>query len=185
MSEPEALTIDPGKIQFYHHFLPLLGDGKYEIQVDQKLTLVDGTKKEFSQKRTFHVQPRRFGLGPRDVQAVYPPANSEGTYDQTLPHIVLRKRALPWERGTGTEAGRPLPWMALLHLHGDEIRPVETVPVTDIIPQGANPKDGVLRPAIPATAVGEEEPGGRALTIDIGASTFLAIAPTLADFALI
>src|SRR6185437_15075571 len=50
-------------------------------------------------------------LSPTDVLSCHPPKNATGAFDQELPHVVLGRRTLPWERPG--PAGAP-PWLALL-----------------------------------------------------------------------
>jgi len=111
-------------IQFVEHALPALEPGKYRIDVDQHMVFPgDEPAKTFSYNQFFHVLGPRFGLGAADVQSVYPPANSQGQFEQTLPHIVLRRRTLPWERRLGSPNGAgSVPWFALLLFHEGELQ---------------------------------------------------------------
>lgn len=48
--------------------------------------------------RTFSVAGERFDLKPKDIHAVFPPAGSLGEHSNVLPHIILNRSTLPWER---------------------------------------------------------------------------------------
>jgi hypothetical protein len=182
MSDSEQLTIPEGKIRFYNHFTPALDAGRYEIAATQKIDLAESEEAKdpaFFATQIFHVDARRFTMGPGDVHAVFPPANQEGFYEQAMPHMVLRKRALPWERNIGGGA-TPRPWLALLLFHGAEAPAVSTLAFALVAKQIDNPDSGgVMHPDISVSSL--DEPGGRALCIDIPKATFEAIAPTLED----
>ena len=60
-----------------------------------------------------------FGSIPTDIQAVFPPDASLGDHSNVLPHIVLNRSTLPWERSPGG-TGDSVPWMALLLFQDDE-----------------------------------------------------------------
>ena len=128
--------LQPGQIRFVHFARPGLLPGEYEVRVTQDLSAVASSpaaaaidaEAPFEARRTFYVVPPRFGLQPRDVHSVYPPPTSPGTYDDVIPHVVLRRRTLPWEIPlplTETAVG-PDPWMALLVFHPGEA-PTSTV----------------------------------------------------------
>lgn len=55
----------------------------------------------------------RFSLPPDQVLSTFPPANSEGSYEERLPQIVLKRRTLPWER-SAAPGDTTTPWLALV-----------------------------------------------------------------------
>ena len=61
------------------------------------------------------VSSPRFTMPPEQILSTYPPANREGSFQETLPQIVLKRRTLPWERGVDP-ADEHLPWLALVVL---------------------------------------------------------------------
>src|SRR5262249_3126951 len=64
-------------------------------------------------------------LQPEEVAGCYPANNSTTSPEEYLPHIVLRRRTLPWERSAKLVAGDDeTPWMALVLLDEDELIPV-------------------------------------------------------------
>jgi hypothetical protein len=54
---------------------------------------------------------------PTEVVACHPPRNGTGGYATELPHVVLSRRTLPWER-SGPQGA---PWMALLIFADSEV----------------------------------------------------------------
>lgn len=52
-----------------------------------------------------------------EVLACHPPRNATGGFDDELPHVVLRRRTLPWER-PGVQGA---PWLALLLFLDEEV----------------------------------------------------------------
>lgn len=57
-------------------------------------------------------------VAPTEVLSCHPPRNATGAFDTELPHVVLRRRTLPWERAGAT--GTP-PWLALSVFADDEV----------------------------------------------------------------
>ncbi|PTL81141.1 hypothetical protein DAT35_23745 [Vitiosangium sp. GDMCC 1.1324] len=102
------------KIEFLEFHQPYLEVGKYELRVDQKVQSSKFQEQTFAQKLTFVVTGERFGpLPPNDIVSVFPPEQSVGDHSNALPHIVLHRSTLPWERWPGqTDENRS--WMALV-----------------------------------------------------------------------
>jgi len=95
----ETTTNEPTRIQFIDYHKPALVDGDYEITVEQKITVQqEEGDKSFKIIRTFSVSGERFELKPTDIHAVFPPNGSLGEHSNCLPHIVLNRSTLPWER---------------------------------------------------------------------------------------
>lgn len=147
----------PGEMQLYDAVLPPLPDGLYQLHVQTTVTggpfLLPGSDSFFS------IEGPRFALPATDVSAVHPPRNAQGTFDQVLPHIVLGRRTLPWERELDPQQlipdpppdpdemePRPLdtraaPWLALLVFTDDpgaaEATIVPRVPLSTVITDAA------------------------------------------------
>jgi hypothetical protein len=105
-----------GTIEFFEACLPPLAIGDYVVKVDQTLEEIRPDE-PFRTRLDFSVAGPRFALNPADVYAVYPPANQEGAFGNTLPHIVFTRRTLPWERtldGSPPDDKDTCPWLALL-----------------------------------------------------------------------
>ena len=47
----------------------------------------------------------RYALPADQLLSTFPPANSEGAYENRLPQVVLKRRTLPWERAAGARQG--------------------------------------------------------------------------------
>ncbi|MFO7567476.1 MAG: hypothetical protein R6X02_32835 [Enhygromyxa sp.] len=133
-----------GEMRFFDNYVPPFDDGDYEITVSQ--TLVGSGEHEanqsFSSTQRFTVTGPRFAIDPADIHREFPAPNSQGSFAADLPHIVLRKRALPWERNVfgDTDDATRTPWLALLVLQPDEI-------LEPIVGSNAPPNDGGANPA--------------------------------------
>ena len=86
----------PGEMQLYDAVLPPLPDGPYHLQV--QTTVTGGQFPLPGADSYFSIEGPRFALPVTDVAAVHPPRNAQGTFHEVLPHIVLGRRTLPWER---------------------------------------------------------------------------------------
>jgi hypothetical protein len=114
-----ASTLTTGEVQFYDWFEPGLKDGTYRIDVTQILTGVpNATIDPVSQ--SFVVQGPRFAIEPSEVHTSFPPNGATGAFEDVLPHVVLNKRLLPWERDV-PGLGGDVPWMALLVFSDGEL----------------------------------------------------------------
>lgn len=107
------------EITFVDHAIPVLPSGDYTITATQT-TPLDATP--FSAVRHFTVSGDRFVLRDGRVTALFPPDGSMGDHHSVLPHVVLDRPTLPWER----KAGVPGPWLVLL-LFSEAERPTPAV----------------------------------------------------------
>ena len=103
----------------YNYIKPSLLDGEYRMHVETDVTLNGAPQVLESQDAFFNVEGPRFSLSPSEVAGVFPPRNGHGAFDSALPHIVLGRRTLPWERVLGqaftaSADGTPFPWLALV-----------------------------------------------------------------------
>ncbi|QLQ31705.1 MAG: hypothetical protein HZT40_08990 [Candidatus Thiothrix singaporensis] len=84
------------------------------------------------------VQGERFALKPAEIAAVFPPAGSLGDHANVLPHLVLTRSTLPWEREAQAGSAE-VPWLALLVLDEEELVPsvgkaqAHTLPLSDLL----------------------------------------------------
>ncbi|TRU66417.1 MAG: hypothetical protein EWV55_19365 [Microcystis viridis Mv_BB_P_19951000_S69] len=114
---PETTTTEPTKIEFIQYHRPALKDGDYQITLTQQIT---GEKipanTSFQITRKFSVGAERFDLKPTAIHAVFPPDGSLGEHSKVLPHIILNRSTLPWERQavTGNNDNNNITWLALL-----------------------------------------------------------------------
>ncbi len=187
-------SLQPGQIRFEHHALPALAAGSYQIEVRQ--TVERGTKvpehlQTFERDQRLRVEGPRFGLGADDVHAAYPPANSAGDHTGVLPHVVLRRRGLPWEidiAGDNATRGRqpgppwPVPWLALLVFRPDDPAPAPpTATGTYAELLGAAAAATHRLPALTDAPDPGEGDQPRLTVVDIPAATFDAVLPAESD----
>jgi hypothetical protein len=140
-------TPPPGTLVLYDDVQPPLPAGSYRALATTTVT-VSGGPQVLSAERHFEVDAPRFSLPPSEIAAVHPPRNGHGSFHLTLPHIVLRRRSLPWERaldpggrvpapsrapGEQVPRGRA-PWMALLLLDDGEGLFLEGLPLEEVVP---------------------------------------------------
>jgi hypothetical protein len=121
------------EIRFLQNHLPGLTVGEYEITVEQEVknTKITSQKPFTTTPMKFSVRGDRFSLKPTDVQAVFPPAGSLGDHANVLPHILLHRSTLPWERSADQKSAEP-PWLALLLFYEGEAPKPEIVRLKDI-----------------------------------------------------
>ncbi len=109
-----------GSIRLYDEVDPGLDAGLYrvraavEIQERSSATLVTPAPAE--EQAFVEVTAPRFSLTPDEVAACHPPTGASGAFASRLPHVVLGRRSLPWER----RLGGVTPWLALLVFRKDE-----------------------------------------------------------------
>ena len=132
----ETTTVKPTKIEFIQYHQPALKDGDYKITLKQEVT---GKKNElntsftdsFTIAKTFTVSGERFDLKPKDIHAVFPPAGSLGEHSNVLPHIILNRSTLPWERQADAN-NKNLPWLALLLFEEEEKPEPQVITLKDL-----------------------------------------------------
>jgi hypothetical protein len=119
-------TSNPGsndalRLSFTDRHKPGLKPGDYRITVEQSIK-ADGkiSQKPFSVTRQFSVAGPRFTLDPQEIQEMFPPPGSLGEHSNVLPHIILKRSTLPWER-QATPDDNDVPWLALLLFEEQEI----------------------------------------------------------------
>lgn len=115
-------------VSFLPSRVPALPPGRYVITVTQTIALPDkfsnrDDSKKTSQtlKRTVEVRGDRFRLAGNDIVSVYPPDLANGHYQGVLPHVVLRRPALPWLNSATSAGSSELPSMAILVFKADDI----------------------------------------------------------------
>jgi hypothetical protein len=148
---------DPTKpdttITFADGFAPPLPAGRYTMRAEQRLEISSERDPiEFKAEKAVDVSAPRFVLNPGEVYSVYPPAGQAGAFHEALPHIVLTRKTLPWERnvdGVATEEGQiRAPWMALLTIDDDEIADNKIEINSIALREFYNPPAEVLGPKI-------------------------------------
>jgi hypothetical protein len=113
------LDTKPTKIHFTPYHRPALESGEYQLSVAQSLQIDSVEKIAPNITQTFYVSGERFHILPEHIHSAFPPAHSLGDHSNVLPHLMLARTTLPWERESIT--GDPnTPWLALLVIHEDE-----------------------------------------------------------------
>ncbi len=106
--------------------------GEYTITINGSIEHTEiKSNNTTSVTRKFAVFGERFSLNDQDVRAVFPAAGSTGNYSSILPHIILHRNTLPWERHA-LATKKDLPWLALLLFDEDETPEKKTVKVKDL-----------------------------------------------------
>ncbi|MDJ0524755.1 MAG: hypothetical protein PX634_05395, partial [Microcystis sp. M53600_WE12] len=78
-------------------------------------------------------------LTPDVIYAVFPPAGNLGEYSNALPHIILKRGTLPWER-TIKSTNSNLPWLALLLFQESEKPEPQTIKLKELKATSGNTK---------------------------------------------
>ena len=111
-------------IEFVAFHKPAVLDGEYTLTVKQQVKIDekfgwgnDQWTAAPSTKLQFAVAGPRFSLDPDVIQSQFPPPKSAGEYYSVLPHIILNRTTLPWERtidnSLPSNTAQPTSWMAL------------------------------------------------------------------------
>jgi hypothetical protein len=114
---------EAGSVKFLQFHRPALADGDYEITVTQSVQIPDNAIPPFIAKQSFTVAGNRFELKPTDVQSVFPPDGNLGEHSNVLPHLILNRSTLPWERRVAPgeeEKLKEIPWLMLLIFNEEE-----------------------------------------------------------------
>jgi hypothetical protein len=136
MSADDCRQLAPGHVRFYDDYVPTIGAGAYLINIAQQIEPPGGGAVECHvASQAFSISSPRYALPPSDIFSVFPPEESLGNFDQFLPHVVLAKEDLPWERNVFSVSPQA-PWMALLVFVADE--KFEDKPAL-LPPEGASP----------------------------------------------
>ncbi len=189
-----------GSMYLYDDITPPLLDNSYQLSVVTNVTF-DGTQQPLQPNTGFFdIDGPRFSLAATEVAGVFPPSNAHGGFDESVPHVVLLRRTLPWERaltsqpsliGTPTVAagdpsppnplppqkGKPQtygppPWVALLLFEEGEYSINHNVPL-----QQAVPRDAFQRMGSPA--------GITVDTVQASVSLVSSIIPSLEELTLL
>jgi len=135
MEMPPAELNPNDLVQFLAYHRPLLKAGDYTLTLRQTIYDIDTAS-----VGRFSVQGERYGLAQADIHAVYPPPGADGPWESILPHVVLERSTLPWERspsGDSEEDALSPSWLALLLFFEDEPFALTTTTV-GALPTDAN-----------------------------------------------
>jgi len=170
-----------GSIQFVQSHAPGMTMGEYVITLTQDVTIKGARPQQvpFSTQKRFVISGQRFLLAPTDIQAVFPPAGSQGEHSRALPHVLLDRSTLPWERQA--DASRlGVPWLALV-LFQDQEKPTPiVVKLSDLQnPAGFAAKFPALQPE------SAQKDSDSVTVIDVRKRVLQAILPTSDELALL
>lgn len=154
----------PAHMHLYDNFIPGLHDGKFRL-IAQHSVNVKGKDYHYYQDQSFIVKGPRFSLTADEFHAQFPGEGTTGDFSRYLPHIVLRKRALPWERWFDKEGvkdthattsnvatGLERPWLALLVIPETDLKPY-----TEAIDfEKGGPPHNLMVQTTPAEIIGKE-----------------------------
>lgn len=120
----------------------------------------------------------RFAAPADEVHACYPPAGAAADYRYTLPHIVLKRRTLPWEHQL-LQGDEKTPWLALLLLGPQELAAasLRDIHAAELLrPDSADLK-------VPVTTVEEGDRDAQITVLELAAAQFRALCPRLDELA--
>lgn len=168
------MTSTPDRIAFVDHQVPSLPGGDYTLTVTQTISL---DPQAFTTTRSFTVAGDRFTLAPAAVQALFPPPGSLGDHSAVLPHVVLTRSSLPWERSPdapgSTVTGPAAPWLALLLFADAEQPEAKVLPLAEVA--GTSPYLPAPHPE------SQQSPADRVTVIDVPRSVLADLLPARAD----
>lgn len=175
----------PVNLVFIDSHIPGMLDGDYRLTVKQGLSVTAGSNElppdQATRQLYFSVAGPRFSLDPSLIQGVFPPDKGVGRYSGVLPHVILHRSTLPWEREISPSTPNGTPWLAVLTFVGDEINQlgIENTTVGEL----QNPTQN---PAYPGTQleVAQSE-SDQAVVIDVPLRLLAKTVPSLSDLALL
>jgi hypothetical protein len=123
----------PNTGQFVLHAManPPLKAGDYTLQGRQDVA--GGPTEPYDGH--LRITSPRYSLPADQLLSTFPPANSEGAYENRLPQVVIKRRTLPWERAPapGKDA---TPWLALVVIAEGEGTVSGDTPVAQCVTHG-------------------------------------------------
>lgn len=96
-------------LQFLEFQQPAVKPGDYQVNAQQTVN-IKGKKTFNARQLSLAILGERFTLAPDNIHGVFPPEGSMIRNDGTIPHLVLNKSTLPWERNAYGQQ----PWLMLL-----------------------------------------------------------------------
>lgn len=198
--------IHAGQIRFIERYESELPDGNYEVLVGHRVkslrpspaggeTLAANTPPHLLpfdetvvSRQLLRVAGPRYTLPPDMLVAHFPPVEGTGEYESVLPHLVLKRKTLPWERGcSASGANDGTPWLALLVFHGDDVGKGERPPWearAGTVAELLAPGPGVCSYPNMGLEAGESAQDA-CLLIDIPAALWARVAPRYEDLRLL
>lgn len=192
MTESDARAV----LTLVDAFVPKLTAGEYILEATQTLYVeIEAGKFDYvskSDKRSFRVRGPRFTLAPDEIYSRYPADGHRGAYHLTVPHVVCRRKALPWERPLVPDhppppdsTTAPEPWMALLLFDEAELpdTPFSECSFQEVITPPAKTRGPMITldpwEVEEAPADRGQERNNRCTVLDIPLTLFRQVAPRL------
>jgi hypothetical protein len=143
VSDPPAPPV--GNMYLYDSITPPLLDGSYHFNVQTNVKVEGNSEPLSAADSYFNIEGPRFSLSPAEVGGVFPPNNGHGDFSDTIAHVALTRRTMPWERdpllpppldATGAVIeGINAPWLALLVFEEtDDYKVLKNVPLQQVLP---------------------------------------------------
>ena len=140
------------KVQFIDHHKPSLKSGHYQIAIQQLVEIKQDNgkpiKDTFQKEQKFQIQGDRFTIPPQTIYDIYPAAGSTGNFSTTLPHIILNRSTLPWERQAtsslwlnNANQTSDYPWLVLLLFHDGEVNKPQGIKLKELLNNNAKETD--------------------------------------------
>ncbi|MCO6358753.1 DUF4230 domain-containing protein [Roseivirga pacifica] len=152
------------KVSFLSNHQPALDSGDYTVTVEQKRGNIPGdTSPTFTTTKTIFVAGERFTIPKSKVYSSFPPPASLGDYSSDLPHIMLTRSTLPWER-FAQSGKKSLPWLFLFVFDDNDIKAGNVKVSTATIGDTIKLTDPVLPPTNASDTINlKKETGDSAL----------------------
>ena len=184
------------KVIFIENAIPPMRDGVYTLTSTH--TVPNQEPGTATANAAFIVQGERFSIRPAEIDSVFPPPLANGEFDGVLPHVLLSRLTLPWERMIDTPGSAndypKAPWLAVLLCDGPKPPGLVPAKVTDLFPAGKPiTGSGISRtgacpdtalsypPALLRTLGYGESPDDSCQILELPIDLFDAIAPAAAD----
>ncbi len=133
-------------LQFLAYQLPALEAGDYTIEATQSINSNNTTgqlpnnENSWTTQHNVSVRAPRWLLNPSDISAQFPKPGATGNFESILPHIMLKKGSLPWERPNAATIAPAeqnayqarQPWLALLLFPEADTPIPKTITVNDL-----------------------------------------------------
>jgi hypothetical protein len=154
----------------YDDITPPLLDNSYQLSVVTNVAFGGTPQPLQPNSGFFDIDGPRFSLAATEVGGVFPPNNAHGGFDESVPHVVILRRTLPWERALTTQPSLigipsraasdppppnpnpvqegqpqtygPPPWLALLLFEEGEYTLNHNVPLQQAVPADAYQRMG-------------------------------------------
>lgn len=161
------------RIKFFQNHRPQMVSGDYYVSAERSIfheKIPSDTITEEAYQ--FSVSGERYMLSPGEISSIFPAAGSTGAYIDILPHIILKRKTLPWER-LANPMDEDTPWLALLMFDEDEIPEKKIISVKDL--QSQAPGSGFIAP--PEIESGQDE-NARLTVIDLSKDLLEKVLPS-------